>query len=227
MIAFDLLQEDAMLVRYWMTTPPVTVSGKMTLEDAFDLMHRPGIRRLPVMSGDLVRGIVAMSDLYPYIGPQKTDKAALPEALKVELRKIRVSDVMTTPPVTCDRNAPIEDVGALMRKRKIGAVPVVHKEELVGIITESDILAALSEVAQMGADGTRICFRIPLAEKINIFYRIVSLCEQKGIEILTLLTHPLGDENHLVMVRVRGEKTSELMSELWNNHYEVLALTPK
>jgi len=216
-----------MLVRYWLATSPITIAADMNLEDALDLMRRRGIRRLPVMRGNRICGILAMSDLYPYLGPHILDRAALPEVVRAELRNTRVADVMSSPPITCDRNAPLEDVGTLMRKHKIGAVPVVHGEELVGIITESDLLAALSDVTQMGADGRRICFRIPVDDKINIFYRIVSLCEQKGVEILTLLTHPLADDSHLVMIRVRGSKVPEFIDALWSHHYEVLASTPK
>jgi acetoin utilization protein AcuB len=216
-----------MLVRFWMVKSPKTASVEMNLEEALDTMHQHSIRRLPVVKGDKLRGIIALSDLYPYVGPHALNRAALPEEAAAKLRSLRVSEVMSSPPVTCDLNAPLEEVGTLMRRRKIGALPVVHGDELVGIITESDVLAALANIAQMGTDGRRICFRMPVEEKIDIFYRIVSLCQKYGLEILTLLTHALSDGNHLVMLRVRGQKVPEFIETLWKSHYEVIASTPK
>ncbi len=217
-----------MLVRYWMTRSPQTASEKMNLQEALDLMHRHRIRRLPVVrDNNRLCGIIALSDLYPYIGPHALSKADLPGDAAARLRGVRVKEVMASPPVTCDISAPIEEVGALMRRKKIGALPVLHGDELVGIITESDVLAALADITQMGTDGRRICFRMPVADKINLFYKIVSLCEKNSLEILTLLTHPLTDESHLVMIRVRGQKIPEFIDELWSNHYEVLETTPE
>ena len=216
-----------MLVRYWMAKSPKTASEEMTLEEALAIMHRNRVRRLPVVKGSKLRGIIALSDLYPYVGPHALNRADLPEEAAAKLRSIRVAEVMSSPPVTCDLNTPLEEVGILMRQRKIGALPVVHGDELVGIITESDVLAAIAGIAQMGTDGRRICFRMPVKEKIDIFYRIVSLCQQYGLEILTLLTHPLSEGNHLVMLRVRGQKVPEFVETLWKNHYEVIASPQK
>lgn len=217
-----------MLVRYWMAKAPVTITAAKSLRKAFDLMHRNRIRRLPVVSGeDRLGGIIALSDLYPYIGPHGLNMAEPPAEALEKLSNIRVAEVMTRNPITCDRNATIEEIGALMRREKIGAVPVLEGERLIGIITESDILGALADITRMGADGRRICFRIPVEDKLNIFYKIVSLCEKNGLEILTLLTHPMADSSHLVMLRVRGEKVPDLIDTLWKNHYEVLAATPK
>ena len=91
--------------------------------------------------------------LYPYIGPRGLDRAELLADDATRLREIRVDAVMKKDPITCNRNTSIEEIGAMMRREKIGAIPVVEKDELVGIITESDILGALANIARMGTDG--------------------------------------------------------------------------
>ncbi|MFB3926816.1 MAG: CBS domain-containing protein [Syntrophales bacterium] len=212
-----------MLVRYWMTESPWFAIEDMTLDEALGIMRRNRVRRLPVVRGKKLIGIVALSDLYRYIEPRNQGKASLPEDQAGKLHNIRVGEVMTHSPFTCERNTSLEEVGALMRRKKIGAVPVVDRDELVGIITESDILGALASIARMGSDGRRICFRIPVAKKMETFYEIVSLCEKNRLEILTLLTHPIqGNASHLVMLRVRGDRVEEFIDTLWKNHYEVL-----
>ena len=130
---------------------------------------------------------------------------------------------MTASPVTCPPNATIDEVGFVMRRKKIGAVPVVEGAKLVGIITESDILGALSSLAQVGSDSQRILFRIPMMNKMSIFYKTISLCEQHEIEILTILIHAIPEEHsHLVMLRVHGRKVPDFIDVLWRLHYDVL-----
>ena len=216
-----------MLVRYWMATSLKTVAEDMNLEDALNLMHQYKIRRLPVVKdGHKLCGIIALSDLYPYLGPHDVSRADISEEEITRLREIRVADVMTKSLITCNKRDTIEEIGSLMRQNRIGAIPVLEGDELIGIITESDILGALANITRMGTDGKRICFRIPVDTKIDIFYKIVMLCKEKGLEILTLLTHPLPEGSHLVMIRVRGDKVEELINTLWQNHYEVMATAP-
>ena len=218
-----------MFVHYWMAKSPIVATEEMNLEEAMNRMQKHKIRRMPVVhnGGDLC-GIIALSDIYPYVGPHAMTKVLLSEEVAEKLRKVHVASVMTKSPFTCNRNATIDEIGVIMRRHKIGAVPVLDGTKVVGIITESDILGALSNIAQMGSESKRILFRIPVMESINTFYKIVSLCEQNKLEILTILIHPIPEEqSHLVMLRVRGEKVPEFVDVLWNQHYEVLDASMK
>lgn len=218
-----------MFVHFWMAKPPIVATEEMSLEEALYLMHKYKIRRLPVVRGENVLcGMIVISDIYPYVGPHAMMKALFSPEVTAQLRDVNVASAMTKSPITCDRNATIDEIGLIMRRNKIGAVPVVEGTKVVGIITESDILGALSSIAQMGTDSRRIFFRIPVIERINTFYKIVSLCKQNKLEILTILIHPIPEEqSHLVMMRVRGEKVSEFINMLWRNHYEVLVTSLK
>jgi acetoin utilization protein AcuB len=213
-----------MFVHFWMAKSPIVATEEMNLEEALYLMQRHKIRRMPVVrdENDLC-GIIAISDIYPFVGPHAMTKALLSEEVTEQLRNVSVASVMNKSPITCSRNATIDAIGVIMRREKIGAVPVLEGTKVVGIITESDILGALSNIAQIGSDSKRIFFRIPVMEKINTFYKIVSLCEQNELEILTILIHPIPEEHsHLVMLRVRGKKVPEFIDMLWRHHYEVL-----
>ena len=218
-----------MFVHFWMAKSPVVATEEMSLEEALYLMQKYKIRRLPVVHGENdLCGMIVISDIYPYVGPHAMTKALFSPEVTEQLRNVRVGSVMTKSPITCDRNATVDEIGVIMRRHKIGAVPVVEGTKLVGIITESDILGALSNIAQVGSDSKRIFFRIPVMDRINTFYKIVSLCEQNELEILTILIHPIPEEHsHLVMLRVRGKKVSEFIDMLWRNHYEVLVTSLK
>lgn len=213
-----------MFVHFWMAKSPVAATEEMNLEEALYLMKKHKVRRLPVVRNDNdLCGIIVISDIYPFVGPHAMTKALYSEEVTAQLRKVRVGSVMTASPVTCSRNATIDEIGLIMRCKKIGAVPVIEGTKLVGIITESDILGALSSIAQIGSDSKRIFFRIPIMERISTFYEIVSLCKQNDLEILTILIHPIPEEHsHLVMMRVQGKKVPEFIDMLWRHHYEVL-----
>jgi acetoin utilization protein AcuB len=218
-----------MFIHFWMAKSPVTATEEMSLEEALYLMQKYKIRRLPVVRGENdLCGMIAMSDIYPYVGPHAMTKALFSPEVTEQLRNVHVASVMTKSPITCDRNATVDEIGLIMRRNKIGAVPVVEGTKVVGIITESDILGALSSITQTGSDSRRIFFRIPVMDRINTFYKIVSLCEQNELEILTILIHPVPEEHsRLVMLRVRGKKVSEFINMLWRNHYEVLVTSAK
>jgi acetoin utilization protein AcuB len=207
-----------------MAQSPIVATEEMNLEEALYVMQKHKIRRLPVVrdENDLC-GIIALSDIYPYVGPHAIAKALLSEEVTEKLRNVHVASVMTKSPLTCHPNATIDEIGVIMRRNKIGAVPVLEGAKLVGIITESDILGALSNITQREPDSKRIFFRIPVVDKVTTFYKIISLCEQNDLDILTILIHPIPEEHsHLVMLRVHGKKVSEFIDELWRSHYDVL-----
>ncbi len=55
---------------------------------------------------------------------------------------MKVKEIMTSPVITVDRDAPVPDVAALLRARRISAVPVVDDDgAVVGLVSEYDLLA--------------------------------------------------------------------------------------
>jgi acetoin utilization protein AcuB len=214
-----------MIVRYWMTWSPQTATESMNLLEALELMNQHRIRRLPVVRHQKICGIVTLSDLYRFVRPSAimttTFAAHEVDALKSHI----IAEVMTADPITCQLNTPLEDAGALMCKQKVGALPVLQEERLVGIITESDLLRALVSITHSREDGKRLCFRIPESDMKRVFSKLVALCDQYEVEIITLLTHPLQEELPImVMMRIRGGRTEEFLQALWNSHYNILTV---
>lgn len=218
-----------MLARYWMTRCPLVVAEpEMDLFAVLKLMRKKEVRRLPVMKGDDLLGIIALSDLYVFASPASLscDVQDMPQEVRNELTAKTAGQVMKTDVITCDVNAALEDIGVLMRERRIGAVPVMSGNKLAGIITESDVLAALAEITRAGDESSRICLRVPAREKIDVFREIIDICARYEAEMFTLLTHPLRDDKcHLVMMKVRGPKRDELIQALWESDFQVLIAT--
>ncbi len=127
-----------MLVRDRMTTSVCTVSPDSPLERALMLMRSRHIRRLPVLQQGRLVGIVTWTDLMRASPASTLGRWEIPALLK----DAQVHEVMTSSPETVSPETPLEDAAAIMRRRKIGGLPVVKNGALVGIVTENDIFDA-------------------------------------------------------------------------------------
>lgn len=118
-----------MPLRNWMTRNPQTIGPQDTLEEAQQRMARGRFRRLPVVDdkGRLI-GILTDGDLRQHIGYWSTT---------------RVDAAMIENPTTVGQDESIEHAADMMIEYKIGGLPVVQDGNLVGIITDSDLLQGL------------------------------------------------------------------------------------
>lgn len=210
-----------MFVRYWMTTTLTTASETMTLFTAMENMQKARIRRMPVLNDGVLTGIISLSDLYNYIRPGTERKALLERAVEQELKGFIVREAMVKKVMTITPDTLLEDVGEILRKHRIGALPVVQAGRLVGIMTESDYLRAMARLAHIG-EGRRVCFRTPVKNKDESFYDLVAICQKHGVELLTLSTQVIDEHTHLVLMRVRGPRVNELIDALWKSKHDVL-----
>jgi acetoin utilization protein AcuB len=134
-------EKQRMLVREIMTKDPVTTSPKDTLRTAIQKMASIGCRRLPVLAGGRLVGIVANLDIRealnsPIVLRERWQDEELMDHAIVEA-------CMTPNPLTVAPDTPVIEAARLMRDRKIGGLPVMDGNELVGIVTETDLLDAL------------------------------------------------------------------------------------
>ena len=150
-----------MFVRDRMSSPVVTVTPDRPFQDALKLMRDHRCRRLPVVNkrGKLV-GIVSERDLL-HVSPSPATSLSIWEITyllsKIQVRKIMTKEVITTTPDT-----PIEDAAHSMADNKIGGLPVVdERNRVVGVITETDIFKAFTEMFAGGHSGLRLTLQIP------------------------------------------------------------------
>lgn len=104
------------------------------------------IRHIPVLDADRVVGVVSQRDLFQSalafaLGYGEKGKGTL-------LRTLNVKDVMSQPVVTTDPGIRITDAARLMLERKVGCLPVIEDGRLVGILTETDILRYVAQIAE-------------------------------------------------------------------------------
>jgi CBS domain-containing protein len=108
------------------------------VEIADGVMTMGRIRHLPVVDGSEVVGVLSQRDLFrSALGAALAFGIQRPQEL---MRMLEVGDVMTTPAVTIEPEALVQDAARAMEEKRIGCLPVVEKGRLVGILTDTDIL---------------------------------------------------------------------------------------
>lgn len=137
-----------MLVEAAMTRAVVTVAPVATLAEAAALMHRGRFRHLPVLEGGRLVGVVSERDVRP---PPGLDPAA---RQAVQERPVRA--VMTARVITVAPDDPLEHAALLLYENKIGCLPVLRGDTLVGIITASDIFQAFVRMTGLLEPATRV-----------------------------------------------------------------------
>lgn len=111
----------------WMTPNVTTIRERTTIQEAVDMMRARKVRHLLVMEHGTLRGVVSQQDLLPHL-----------------LERGEVRHIMTKQVLGISSDVSIGRAADLMLRNKIGCLPVLDGETLVGIITQSDILRAVA-----------------------------------------------------------------------------------
>ena len=118
-----------------MTKTPHLIGDEQSLATAHDLMHRHGIRHLPVLHGGKLTGVVSIRDLH------------LVETLRdVDPATVRVEEAMTQDVYAVSPKTPLKEVVKEMAERKLGSAVVVEGSAVVGMFTTVDALDVLAEL---------------------------------------------------------------------------------
>ena len=149
-----------MLVGRWMTPNPKIISPNVSVAEATERMQRERVRRYPVVEDDgKLVGIVSLDDLLR-ASPSVVTSLNVWE-ISYLLGKVQVHDVMTRAVCTVSEDTPLEEAAKLMLTNRIGGLPVLRDEKVVGIITESDIFRIFTELLGSMKPGIRLTILAP------------------------------------------------------------------
>ncbi len=211
-----------MIVLYWMTPDPFTVTAEQSLFEVWGLLRDNEIRRLPVVKDeDQLVGLIGRADLYRFASRDAVRGPA--EGVREILETITVGEVMSRDPTTCEVSEHLELVSERMRKIKVGAFPVLSRGHLVGIISETDLLRALGELAGVASGAVRITLRVPTESDAERTFEIVDLCRRHSLVLSSVLTHQiLEDSATMTTLRVRGDRVDDFVQALWKAGFNVV-----
>jgi acetoin utilization protein AcuB len=205
----------------WMTRDLVTIEPRTPIVEAAALMAGKRIRRLPVAKrlpdGLHLLGIISAKDILHAFPPNINPFAVLaPDArvAPVTAEEIMSRDLCITTPDT-----PIEEAARLMAERKIGSLPVVWEELLVGLMTESDIFRTFVSFFASSEPGARITFDLSAGE--DVFGYISRAARHWKLRVTSMISSRQQDIP-VCVVRVAGRAVESFLEELWDSGHRVL-----
>ncbi len=170
-----------MLVKDRMTSPVLTITPDVSIQDALASMRNDKVRRYPVLDkhGKMI-GIVTESDLLN-AKPSEATTLSMWE-ISTLLSKITVERVMTEDVITTTEDCPIEEAARVMSDNHISALPVMRGKSLVGMITETDIFHILLEL--MGARTPGVRLSVEVLNKPGKLHEISGVIQKLGGDLL-------------------------------------------
>ena len=129
--------EDVMSSSLRVTTPDSPIA--VVTQD----MTRHRFRRLPVVSDDVLYGIVTATDIMRYLGSREVfnriTTGNIAEVMGLPVRTLITGELFTTAP-----EKGINEAAREMLKRNIGCLPVIENSRLIGLVTEFDLVRAFA-----------------------------------------------------------------------------------
>ncbi|HQE94114.1 MAG TPA: CBS domain-containing protein [Anaerolineae bacterium] len=200
-----------MLVKNCMTINPVTIGPDMPVAEALSFMRQHNVRRLPILNKKRkLVGIISEKDLL-YASPSPATSLSVYEVGYL-LSKLKVEEIMTKEVVTVSPDAPLEEAARMMADGKIGGLPVMDGDCLVGIITETDVFKTILEM--MGARQAGVRLTLYLVDEPGALSRIAGSIAARGGDIVALGTFHQPDGGGALMVKVRGVAQGELVAAM-------------
>ncbi len=207
-----------MFVRERMTVNPFTVTENTPIFEAGELLRKNNIARLPVVKDGKVIGIITQEDLLK-VSPSAATTLSVWE-LNYVLSKIQVKDGMTKNPVIISPDATLEEAAMIMRDKKVGALPVVEDEKLIGIITESDVFDAFLDLMGLKRTGTRLT--VDLEDRIGAIADLTEIIKEQGINIISMALFHRPDNQGELVLRLDSNRSDQLINEIQNKGFKVV-----
>jgi len=191
-----------------MTSPVFTIDASARANAAQASMQRNRIHHLVVTEIGKIVGILSDRDLRPVL-------------LSPGLARARVRELMSEDLTTVGPDTPIEEAASLLVVKKIGCLPVVAQGRLVGIVTETDLLAVLVELLGLLTQSTRL--DVGVAGGPDAYERIVEIIRAHEGRILSVGAVPGSEGKTVFSVRLEPCDTRPIVDALRTAGFEVLS----
>jgi acetoin utilization protein AcuB len=198
----------SLTVRDVMATDLVTVRPHETARHAYRLMRDNRFRHLPVVEDGRLVGVLSDRDLRPVL-------------LSPSLARARVRELMSEDLTTVTPDAPVEEAASLLVVKKIGCLPVVTDGGLVGIVTETDLLAVLVELLGLLTQSTRL--DVGVAGGPDAYERIVEIIRAHDGRIISVGAVPGSAGKTVFSVRLEPRDPRPIVEALRTAGFEVLS----
>lgn len=143
-----------MFVGERMSRPVISVLPDTSINDVLAMFKKEHIRRAPVIKDGKLVGIVSERDLLN-AAPSSATTLSIWE-MNYLVSKVKIKQVMSKKVITVSRDTPIEEAARIMADKKIGGLPVIDSDRVVGMITETDLFKVFLELMGARDKGVRV-----------------------------------------------------------------------
>jgi acetoin utilization protein AcuB len=200
-------------VRDSMTRDVITLGPEASAAEAWALCREHNIRHLPIVQEGQLVGLVSDRDLRDVRGGGEGRESDTP-------RWVRLGDMMTRNVVTIQPLDTIEHAAREIYDRKIGCLPVVADDELVGIITSADMMRTLIEM--VGAHGIGTWVEVEVPNQPGTLAEVTNVIRDRQVNIASIFLGPASREtNRLIVLRLETTKPAGIVEALRDAGYGV------
>jgi len=198
-----------------MHTDLITVAPNTTLVEAKKVLEDKTIDHLLVVNSDKkLVGLVSDRDLKQYWASPATSLST--HELNYLLEKVVVSMIMVKTVVTVPTSTTIERAALIMQQHRISSLPVMENDELVGIITSTDVMGVLLDA--IGISDNSIRLGVFVNDTIGKLSEITETLKDGGINIQSLFCWPEKNHDNITQLVLRiaaddGAKAKEVLNE--------------
>jgi acetoin utilization protein AcuB len=188
------------LVQDIMSQKVVAIDPEMPIADVYALMEQRNIRHFPIMkstpsqegAGQLI-GIVSDRDI-------RAVGSEIPSLKKAATLKDPVRSIMSSPVTTAHPLDPVEESARVLRQHRIGAMPVLDGDRLVGIVTATDFLEALTKMTGVYEASSRL--EVEVDNRPGALAHLAGAIGRRGLNISSVLTNYRDSDTLSFVLRV-------------------------
>ncbi len=198
-----------MKIHSLMIPDPITITAHASISEAIELMKINSIRHLPVVSrGNRLSGFLTLADLKQGLIPSM-------------LGDLTLQDLMIKEPITVGPEDDIEYAAQLIYKYKIGGMPVIKNNQLVGIITATDILRTFIDMMGILSSTSRI--DVIIRNQSGSLKKVMQIINDMGGDVINVGMTARQTGQRTYYFRLAACKTKAIKKALESHGYEVLA----
>ena len=190
-----------------MNKDPITIPPKTPVGQALKLMQQHQIRHLPVIENDVMVG---------WISARTLREVLLASMLEV----ITVGDVMVQAPISVTAETSVEEAALLVHEHRIGGLPVLEGDKLVGVLTVNDLLSAFIIMLGLLRSSSRLDLLID--SKPKTLEKVSRLIQESGGKIINIALGPTQEDKRCYFFRLEKCDLDPIISTLKDQGYQVV-----
>jgi acetoin utilization protein AcuB len=190
-----------------MNKEPITIGPKTPVGQALKLMQQHQIRHLPVLEDDAMVG---------WISARTLREVLLASMLEV----ITVGDVMVQAPISVTPETSVEEAARLVHEHRIGGLPVLEGDQLVGVLTVNDLLSAFIVMLGLLRSSSRL--DLLLDSKPKTLEKASRLIQESGGKIINIALGPTQADKRCYFFRLEKSDLDPIIAALKEQGYQVV-----